>query len=336
MIKETIKKLLCSKPVSILEIRETFEEIFSGLSNEIQTSSFLTLLNFQKDDIDSIICAIETSCQALKRPYSVLNNDNLIENIAFESNNNFFDVSLIQDLISSSADLNISKYDFDCAYQNKSFDILRKMGVDIKKDINFSNVEFEKLNFNYFYLSNETPYFKYSEKVRLALPFDNIFNITKIMLNPLGAKNLFLGVNKKELVEKYANISLKLQKNNSIIICADNKYPFVSPNGDSYIAEAWKNKIFTYELNPTLLGFEEYDINEIICENNEQNAQDIIEIISNKKKGAKYILALINSGLSLYISKKADSIITGIELAQKLIEENKVLEKFEQIKKFYS
>lgn len=335
MINEVTNKLLTGVKVVDVEFKEVFEEIFSGLANDIQTTSFLTALKKTDFDDNLFSCAIEASTQSIKKPFS-LKTENLIENISLKSISGFIDIPLLQDLICSSADLNVSKYSFDSFLDNNSFDILKNMGVNLEKNIDFSSVEFEKLNFSYFYLPKDAPYFKYSEQIRLSLPFDNIFNFTKNMLNPLGAKNLFLGVLQKELVEKFAGICLNLQKENSIVVCGQDMLPFVSLSGESYVAEAWKNKIFTYELTPEHLGFKFGDLAEIKCENNEQNANDILEIIFNKKKDAKYDIAIINSALSLYISKKADSIIDGINLAKKLLDDGVVAQKFKQIVKFYS
>ena len=336
MINEVSNKLINNEQVAEVEFREVFEEIFSGLANEIQTTSFITALNFKEIEDDAIISAIETSSQAINRPFNLLYSDNLMENIALKKEKNIFDISLIQDLVCSCAQLYVSRYAFDCQQTlNQSFNILKLLGINLKKKVDYNDVEFEKLNFNYYYLSSNTPYFKYSEAIRNNLAFDNIFNATKEMLNPTNAKNLFLGVSRRALVEKYANICLKLQKNNSIVVCGNDSLPFIAPNGESYIAEAWKNKIFTYVINPELLGYNEHDFSEINCTNDEENANDIFEIIYNKKKDTKYELSILNSALSLYIAKKADSIIDGINLAKRLLDDGIVAQKFEQIKKFY-
>ena len=156
------------------------------------------------------------------------------------------------------------------------------------------------------------------------------------MLNPFSSKNLFLGVSDRNFANTMANVALKLNKENSIIVSSDNDFDYIYPNGETYIAEAWKNKIFTYVITPELLGFDSAQISEIEVENNEQNASDILNIIENKDIGAKYSMAIMNSALSLYISKKAESLIDGVNLAKSLISSGKVKEKFEQLKNFYS
>ena len=337
MIKEVLNKLLCAQNVSETEYREVFDEIFQGLSHDVEISSFLTALKDTNLEFDVLLEAINSSFSAIKTDFSVLNSGDLIENIYLCQSNNLINIALLQDLICTAAELPISRYCFDGVYsKDNAFQILNLLGFDFNKEIDYNSSEFEKLNFNYFYLSTQNPYFKYSENVRASLPFDNLFNKTIKFLNPLKAKNLFLGVSNREDVDKYATLALKLNKVNSVIVNGAQSLPFITPWGESYIAEAWKNKIFTYVLTPELLGFDSLSLDEIKCVDNKENARDILEIISNKKKGAKYNVAIMNSALSLYISKKTASVMDGINLAKKLLKDGLVEEKFNQIKAFYS
>ena len=75
---------------------------------------------------------------------------------------------------------------------------------------------------------------------------------------------------------------------------------------------------------------------EIKCENETHCAELLENLFLNKINGAIYDIIVLNSSLSLYIAKKAGSILDGINLAKKLIDDGVVAQKFEQIKKFYS
>ncbi|MBQ9149783.1 hypothetical protein IJX73_02520 [bacterium] len=335
MIKEAINKLINEEDLTFIEIREVFDEILSGLANEAQISSFLTALKSKKITTDELLGAIVSSRDSFKFQQFGLNFSDGLESIAFDDKNEYIDILLAIDLICSANNLSVSRYDFNSfSNKNKSFEILKTLGVNLEKNIDFLSNDFEKLNFSYFYLSQDIPYFKYSEKIRNTLPFDNILNITSKMLNPLKTKNLFLGICDKNLVETYANIALRLENNNSIIVCNDN-IPFVSLSGESIVAEAWKNKIFTYVITPDLLGFKENDINELKCSDIRENANSLLNIMDNKLKNSMYDFIVLNSALALYISKKSDSIMEGIELAKKTIDTGKMKEKFLQIKNFY-
>ena len=331
MIKEAINKLMDGLDLTIIETREVFEEILSGIANENLACAFLTALERKKPTNDEITQAILSSKEEIKAPSIARNNEVSIEHIQLKETNEYLNIALMQDLICSANDIPISKY-----YKDNSFEILKELDIDIKKEIDYSDIQYEKLNFSYINPNYNHKYFKYSENLRKTLPFDNILNITSKLLNPLNSKNIYLGVNSKDEVEKFANIALKLNYSNSVIVCGQNSLPFVSTQGESYVAEAWKNKIFTYILNPELLGFKSSSLENIKIENTKHNANCILEIISNKRKDAMYDAVILNSALSLYITKKAPSIMDGINLAKNTIESGRAFEKLEQLRKFYN
>ena len=333
MIKEITNKLIKNEEINFIELREVFDEIFSGLADEIQTTSFITALSSSNLSDEALLASLASSEDIVKFPIN-FDKESAIQNIFLTNQENIIDIQLAIDIICCANNLNISRYSIS-NQDNYIFKNAKALGINLNKEIDYNCIDFEKLNFNYFYLSNENPYFKYSQKIENKLSFENILNTTTRLLNPLSIKNLFLGVNDKNLVEKYANIALKLNKSNSIILAGDNNTPFISPNGETYIAEAWKNKIFTYILTPDLLGFKENSLDELKISSKEENASALVEIFENKLKNPKCDSIILNSALSLYISKKADSIISGIELAKKTIETGLALEKLNQIKKFY-
>lgn len=334
MINEAINILSEGKDLTFTNTQEVFDEILSGLANEIQTTSFLTALKTKSANADEITAAILSSREALKAPLININCNNNIENIIYGETSSYIDISLACDLICSSCDIFTSKYSFKCN-KNTSFEILSLLGIDIKKQLSY-DMDFENVNFAYFYLSDNSPYVKYSENIRKMLPFNSIFNVTRKMLNPLKNKNLFLGIKNQNQLQTFANIALKLGNENSIIISAQNNIPFVSIEGETKIAEAWKNKIFEYSLTPDLLGFDYANINEIKCETLEENANNLLEIMQGKLKNPMYDTIILNAAMALYITKKTASVMDGIKLAKNTVDSGLMYEKFLQIKKFYS
>ena len=168
------------------------------------------------------------------------------------------------------------------------------------------------------------------------MSYNPIQNTIEKFINPYNAKNQIIGIDDINLVEKYANIALKLNNSNTIVFASEDGLPFVSLCSETKVAEAWKNKIFSYDLNASLLNLKNHNQEELLCENNEENLELILNVFENKTKNAIYDVITVNSGLALYISKKANSILNGIDLAKKTIENNLAQEKFNQNKKLYS
>ena len=336
MIKDAINKLSNGQDLSDFEIKEVFDEITSGLATEALISSFATALHSKNPNAIEISASIQAASESIKPINLNLDNENLIENITFNEFNSIINIPLAVDLICSSADLGALKYSFNSSLdKNNTFEILRNLGIKPQENNTDFVDNFEKTNFGYVYLSKDETYYKYCKEFSKKLPFFNIFSITEKMLNPYKAKNQVLGVNSKDIVEKYAQICLYLNNSNSIVLSWNNA-PYATISGETFVAEAWKNKIFTYILTPDLVGLKTASEDEIKCENEKHCAELLENVFSNKIKGAYYDVIVLNSSLSLYIAKKADSLMDAINLAKRLIDNGIVLEKINQLRKIYS
>ena len=330
MIKTAINKLSENNNLELTEIREVFDEITSGLADETLISSFLTALHLKELTSDELAGAILSCRESIKKLNLTINNEKTVENIFIDIPENIFDINVAVDLVCCACELGALRYSFETlsGYSN-SFKILQLLQIPFR----FENEDFvdffEKNFFGYHLLSKNEPYFKYTYEIDRKMPFDSIFKTINLMLNPYTTKNQVIGLKSKADVEKMAQTCLKLNNANSIIISGDN-HPFVV--GETFVAEAWKNKIFTYNLSCDLIGLKNYTIDDLKVENNEHCAKIIMEIFENKRKDEYLDFVIANSALSLYIAKKADSIMDAINLAKKVINDGVVLQKIKYLK----
>lgn len=335
-INTLIKKLISLENLSFSEIKEGFDEIIQGLAGIIPTTSFISTLAAKKETVEELSGAILASREGIKRFSTNSFEINSIENIFFDFNSEYLNLPLALDLMVSAQELGVMRYHFKTPFSfDESFKILNLLGIDFSKfSESIDEIEdiFEKTKFFYLELGMNEPYFKYTNEIVRELPFKNILNITEKMLNPFGIKNQFIGVSEKNQVENFSNLALNLKNENTIVLSSQEGLPFVSIENTTYVAEAWKNKIFTYALSPDLLGFKENSIECLKCESSEENSEILLNIFNNKIKDSRKDFIVLNSALALYISKKAASIMDGIDLAKKTIEDGLVLEKINQLK----
>lgn len=337
MISELIEKFSDKQEFTSQEVKEAYDEIFSGLAEPSLASAFLTAIKIKNETADDIFSAITCARNAISKQILSKDFDNLVEYFTLDNSDDFFDIQFASDIIMAANGLGALRYNFSSPfYKTQSFDTLNVFGLcfDLKQEELTYN--FERTNFCYVKFKTHEPYFKYTNEIKRQLGFNNILNITDKFLNPYCAKNQIIGVKKKDMVEKIASVCLKLNNSNSIVLSCENSIPFIAPCGETFVAEAWKDKIFTYNLNFKLLGFEEHSLDEIKVNSSEENKKLIEETFKHKKKNAIYDLISANAGLNLYICKKANSILDGINLAKKTIDDNLAQEKLEEIIKIYS
>ena len=332
MIRESINRLISGYDLTSTDIKEVFDEILSGLADDVLTSSFATALRAKGENDEEISASILAARDFL--PKFSLPKIDLIENISFIDNENFIDIPFAMDIVLAACDLGSIRYNLSEFLDfNRSFMTLKNAGVE---NFNYDENLLEKSYFSYFQIPQDTNYVKYTKNVSKSLHFKNIFNILNKMLNPLRAKNQFIGVETRDLVEKFANICLRLNNENTMVLNGENNFPFASVEGDTFVAEAWKNKIFTYVINPELVGLKTASLDDIKCDNSFHGLEIIKNVFQNKIKGAPYDIIVLNSALALYIAKKAESIMDGILLAKRTIDSNLANDKYNQICEIYS
>ena len=333
MIKEALEKLLNGYNLTPTDIKEVFDEIVSGLADEILVSSFLTALKLKGESTDEISAAILSCRESFRTLNSNFLKDEMFENVVFGNRDGLLDISFAVDIVLSASDLKVFKYSLASDYNfNQSFQTFNLIN---NGNFDYSESVFERTGFIYFLFPSCENYVKYTKNISRALCFSNLLNITDKMLSPLGAKNQVIGLVEKDLVEKYADICLKLNNHNTLALSGVNGFPFASIEGETFVAEAWKNKIFTYIITPELVGLKAASFDEIKCENSAHGLEIIKNVFENKIKNAPYDIIVLTSALSLYITKKADSIMDGILLAKKIIDSNLAREKLEQLIKIY-
>ncbi len=337
MIKEAMNCLIENIDLDFISAKEVFDEIFSGLSTSIQASSFITALESKKPTYEEKTAGIISARDAVGKINLGLNNADTIENIIVEQDEKYIDYSLTNDLICSCCNLTALKYCFNARnYSSRSFDILSDLGFKFKNpDFDYSN-DIERINFGYICLSVEEPFFKYSWELKNNLKFQNILSLTEKLLNPYNSQNIVLGIKDKNEVQNMAQILIELKSANAIVISGADSLPFVNISGETMIAEAWKNKIFTYSMTAESVDLKSTDIKNIQVENNLHCAQIIKNLTENNVSEDIFNSVILNAGFSLYISKAVPCVLDGIALAKKVIIEGKLKEKFEQLKNFYS
>lgn len=255
-------------------------------------------------EIETLKNNIEINCSLIKQG---------VETISLSNNEEYLDIFFLMDIISAANNLNVFKYSLS-NFKNNSFKTFENFNVKIQKNID-SNI-----NFNYFYLEADL---KTKNPVCLNL------------LNPCNAKDCFIGTDDFKSSEKIANLMINLNYLNAIVVSSKDNLPFMTLNEENYIAEAWKNKVFSYTLTSDLFNIKNVENNKLKVENKEHNKEIIENILNNKIKDHYFDFTVLNSGLVLYISKKADSLIKGVELAKNTIKSNKAKEKFTQILSHY-
>ena len=159
--------------------------------------------------------------------------------------------------------------------------------------------------------------------LNIAMAVDIICIANSIKVSD-SANNALIWLDSDDKIPSCAQDCLK-KYDNAIIACGFNSLGYVSIQAQSSIAEAWKNKVFTYSVSPCDFGLEAQSDSILKCESLEKSNEIIQDVFDNKIKDGCYNAIIVNSALALYICSVSESIYKGMELAKKTIENGSAL-----------
>jgi len=212
-----------------------------------------------------------------------------------------------------------------------SADVLKTLNFNLNLSVNSSVKMLEDAGFCFMFAQNHHPIMKYIMPIRKSIPHRTIFNILGPLSNPANVSKQLIGVFDKNYINRIANALDLLKTKKSIVVSSRDGMDEVSISDISFATKLDKGKIEDFEIDPQVYGLKLAPKREIVGGDAKKNASITRDILSNKLKGAKLDIVLINTALALIVDGKVRDIKDGIGMAREAIESLKAKEKLEQL-----
>jgi anthranilate phosphoribosyltransferase len=153
------------------------------------------------------------------------------------------------------------------------------------------------------------------------------------LTNPAAAGCQLLGVYAPELTEMFAKALKLLGVSKAFVVHGHDGMDEITTTALTRISALDEGALRSFDLNP--LDFFEYfaDPKELKGGDKKENAA-ITKAVLKGEKGPRRDIVLLNSGAALVAADMADSIKTGIALAEESIDTGKAFQKLEQLIRF--
>ena len=209
--------------------------------------------------------------------------------------------------------------------------MLSALGVGVNAEPELVEASIEKHGIGFMLAPVFHPAMKAVIGPRKELGMRTIFNILGPLTNPAGASAQTIGVYSEELVPLVSRALKKMNVKNAMVVHGSG-LDEITIHDSTYVSEIEKGKIKEYTITPEEFGIDRSSLKEIKGGSPEENASDILEIIDGKLTGAKLDIILLNSAAAIYVSGIADSMLDGIECAQKSIADGSAKNKLSALK----
>ena len=225
-----------------------------------------------------------------------------------------------------------------------SADVLEEIGIplDLKEEVLKRCLE--ETGIAFLFAPNYHPDFGKVAPLRRELAKENrttIFNLLGPLLNPVKLEFQLMGISKIEKAEQFGLILKKLGRKKSWIVFGKTEEGEILDE----LSIMGKNQIleFTSEEKSTLFNFYPKDFNlktsqtsEILGGAPQENAKILLNILSNREKGAKLEIVLLNSAAMLTCCGVASSLQEGLEKGKEVIENGHALANLKHLQKILS
>ena len=329
MIKEAIIKLSKKQDLTYAEAETVMDEIMSGQATPVQMSAYLTALALKGETIDEI-----TASAAGMRAHCIklLHNLDVLEIVGTGGDgSNSFNISTTSSLVIAAGGVPVAKHGNRAASSKSgAADVLEALGVKITLTPERSAEILKKINICFLFAQNYHIAMKYVAPIRKELSIRTVFNILGPLSNPAGANMELMGVYDQALVEPLAQVMANLGVNRGMVVYGQDSLDEISMCAPTSVCEIKDGKFTSYEITPEQFGYTRCEKGALTGGTPAENAEITKAILKGEEKGAKRQAVCLNAGAALYIAGKADSVETGVKLAESLIDSGAALKKLEE------
>ena len=329
MIRESIIKLSKKQNLTYQEAEEVMDEIMSGKATPVQMSAYLTALALKGETIDEI-----TASAAGMRAHCIklLHDMDVLEIVGTGGDgSNSFNISTTASLVIAAGGVPVAKHGNRAASSKSgAADVLEALDVKITIPPEKSQELLKKIGICFLFAQNYHIAMKYVAPIRKELGIRTVFNILGPLSNPAGANMELMGVYDKALVEPLAQVMANLGVTRGMVVFGQDSLDEISMSAPTSVCEIKDGKFTSYVLTPEQFGYERCTKEKLQGGTPQENAEITKAILEGKETGAKRHAVCLNAGAALYIAGKADSIETGVKLAEQLIDSGAALKKLEE------
>jgi anthranilate phosphoribosyltransferase len=328
IMKEYIQKLVQNQSLTTEEAENAIYKIFTD-ATDAQIAAFLTALKMKGETPEEIAGL----ARGMKKAANIINPK--VQGILVDTcgtggdSTGTINVSTCAALVTAAAGVPVAKHgNYSITSKSGSADVLRELGVKI--DLPPAQVEktIERVGIGFMLAPVFHPSMKRVAQIRRDLGFRTVFNILGPLTNPANAKAQVIGVFDSSLLEPMANVLNILGTKRALVVHGDGMDE-ITNTGETRIVELNNGRLTKYTVTPEKLGIKRASVKEIAGGTPEENARDIVDILKGKK-GAKRDIIVINAGAAMLVSGMAETLASGIKMANQSIDNGAALNKLKE------
>jgi len=325
-----LNKVVNKDNLSLEEAEMAMENIMSGKLLPTQIAALIVALRVKgetENEISGFVTAMKNG--AVKLPQSFPNAVDTCGTVG--SKLNTFNISTASAIVAAGAGVTVAKHGNRSASSKcGSADVLESLGVNLNVTTETEIRALNEIGIAFLFARAHHPALKHAGPARKEIGIRTVFNLSEPMTNPAGAGIQLMGVFREADIKQVANVLKRLGATRVMIVSGHDGMDEISLSSPTDVAELKNGEINSHIISPEDFGIKSAPLETLKGGTSEENAKIIHEILDGAK-GPRTDIVLINSGAVIYLSGKADSIKSGIEVAEKSISSGEAAKKLRQL-----
>lgn len=165
--------------------------------------------------------------------------------------------------------------------------------------------------------------------IRRQLGIHTTFNLLGPLSNPAGAPRQIIGVWRKDLADKLAQVLAALGTERSWVVHGDDGLDEITLAGQTHVAEAVNGRVRTFQIGPEDFGFEVRELDHLRGGDTDANAEIVSAVLAGERKDEARALVIMNAAAALFVGEAAHDLRDGAKIAAQAIDSGAAQQKLE-------
>jgi anthranilate phosphoribosyltransferase len=318
------------------EMLSVMHQIMGGELTPVQIAGILVALRAKGETITEIAAAAQVM-RELATKVPVAADDHLVDTCGTGGDGaHTFNISTASVFVAAAAGAKVAKHGGRSVSSTcGSADVLEALDVNVNLTPEQVAESVKEVGVGFMFAPNYHSAMKHAAPVRRELGVRTLFNLLGPLTNPASAKNQVMGVFRRELTGKLANVLKELGSRHVMVVHAADGLDEISLAGDTFVAELKNRKVTEYTLNPVQFGFAPCSSDKLTVHNIDEAKAMFFAALNNQDGPARDIVAL-NAGAAIYVAGASASLAEGIAAAQAALASGAAKTKLAQLVAFTS
>jgi anthranilate phosphoribosyltransferase len=215
-----------------------------------------------------------------------------------------------------------------------SADLIEAIGFTLPLDENRAAECFVATGFTFLFAPYFHPSMKALAPIRAALGVRTVFNLLGPLTNPAAPRYLLVGAYDAPTAELMAGTLAGMRIERGWVVHGASGWDEATPIGSFVAFDVQNDQVTRHEINPEEFGIARCSPRQLAGGDAKTNIKALIDVFEGRDIGPHLDTLVLQCGLALMISGRAQSIAGGIALARAVVDSGKALAWLQRLRAF--